>query len=985
MDMNRAIRHAIAASLCALLFTAFPLQGQELAPKKSSQSVWLTVREVKESRKGIDHGILVREVFRQSLWMAATDAGISVSDSVLREQRPATSATSVPLILDAEIQVGKNAIVHLSRGEPGSAKEVWKAEVPLAASSQSSPDFRELVQVAEKLSREGLPEALKSAGLSIAQQPKAKPQKLSVQKELRQLNPFDQFTALRRAHKALRADGSDMIALEALTLGYANFGDLSRHFWNSTPKVFMARSLLYSQRLVVLHSDSERAIWAQAYALALTGLHGAALDAMNEIQGSPADKEDASPKDSSADASARPSWAGLLKPLCEFRTEELLKAAKRKTADSGLALYFAFLTVERGPCAELAIRIGDQILEKQPESFRVYDSMCQMGGITTLHKLTLKGPAQLGTNLVKHLESFRDLPASVRSAIKSAPSAPPDDDDTDDDDDSDNEPGDIPEVCVAVPQLAKALVETGTLSAESVQPSWGVLGRMIEETLFLQIYRRVDFMKNMWAVEYGDFLKKVSPMIRTHPYARMISAMGFEPKREIAEINDAFDSVKMNEPNLSLFSAMRRILRPTGEGSRERSSKIWRFATEHADMTEWEMWQCLKFINKKDIRSSAEATMRVSPFCPLTYALLIKNDWQYSKKHADEWARLHGNQPILLEALASKYAEEKDFVRAEQFYRRFLDLSHDQAIYQKLADVFLAQGDREKWKSTLEEALKQPDLGLGHMTAQVSIADYLMSEKKWNEALPFAEAAAESYAGAALNCVCRCQEGLGHWKETEQWIKQIGERYDDRRFTWFYWCLRTGHGDLKAARKYALDVAQAALSSDSTPMSTRDGAAFVLQFSGKHDKAMQTLADSFRANHLPYTGWLMICFSDPKTDRKLRDDTLRQIAAMPPPKQDLESENLIELAKIFGGTSGAKADVSRIEALADRAKGATEPNICYFAGRLLDMNGQPEAAKKLLIRASQWNKGLVRICQISAIELLRKKGVNVDPVVPGPD
>ena len=43
--------------------------------------------------------------------------------------------------------------------------------------------------------------------------------------------------------------------------------------------------------------------------------------------------------------------------------------------------------------------------------------------------------------------------------------------------------------------LVDALIKAGEPAADAGEPSWGVLGHFIRETRFIQVYRRLKFMK----------------------------------------------------------------------------------------------------------------------------------------------------------------------------------------------------------------------------------------------------------------------------------------------------------------------------------------------------------------------------------------------------------------------------------------------------------------------------------------------------------
>ena len=66
----------------------------------------------------------------------------------------------------------------------------------------------------------------------------------------------------------------------------------------------------------------------------------------------------------------------------------------------------------------------------------------------------------------------------------------------------------------------------------------------------------------------------------------------------------------------------------------------------------------------------------------------------------------------------------------------------------------------------------------------------------WAKAQPYAEAAAQTWAGWAMQCAVRCYEGMKDWERAELWVRRLSERYPDSSLrAWLNFCKRTGHGD----------------------------------------------------------------------------------------------------------------------------------------------------------------------------------------------
>ena len=78
--------------------------------------------------------------------------------------------------------------------------------------------------------------------------------------------------------------------------------------------------------------------------------------------------------------------------------------------------------------------------------------------------------------------------------------------------------------------------------------------------------------------------------------------------------------------------------------------------------------------------------------------------------------------------------------------------------------------------ATLKSSLENPDYGLDHANTNNIIARHYMGQKKFAEALPYAETAAESYAGWAGDGG-GLPQALGHREKAAAIRAAIAERY----------------------------------------------------------------------------------------------------------------------------------------------------------------------------------------------------------------
>ena len=192
----------------------------------------------------------------------------------------------------------------------------------------------------------------------------------------------------------------------------------------------------------------------------------------------------------------------------------------------------------------------------------------------------------------------------------------------------------------------------------------------------------------------------------------------------------------------------------------------------HEDQTA-EMALSLSQANEQNKLEIAREILKVSPYHPFARAILISKDWDAVKDQVPTWEKESGDSPALLAALGLHYSATKNYDDAQRILSRYIELSPDVWAYQTLAANFKAQGKIDRWQETLEEFLnKVDDLGLDHAKVRVEIADHYMGLKQWDKAKPYAEAAAQTWAGWAMDCAARCAEGEKDWERAESWYSR---------------------------------------------------------------------------------------------------------------------------------------------------------------------------------------------------------------------
>src|SRR5262249_8829758 len=151
--------------------------------------------------------------------------------------------------------------------------------------------------------------------------------------------------------------------------------------------------------------------------------------------------------------------------LVHFDSKALLKQADADKKNAELAHLLAFITVEDYSAVHRALAVGRALVKANPECYRVHDTLASIGGVSTQHTTSLAGFARFTESMPRRLASVPGLPRAVAGLLEAS----------------------APE-----PDVLAALVA----SADAVEPSRAVLGRVLQETRFNLIWRRVEFLEH---------------------------------------------------------------------------------------------------------------------------------------------------------------------------------------------------------------------------------------------------------------------------------------------------------------------------------------------------------------------------------------------------------------------------------------------------------------------------------------------------------
>jgi hypothetical protein len=226
-----------------------------------------------------------------------------------------------------------------------------------------------------------------------------------------------------------------------------------------------------------------------------------------------------------------------------------------------------------------------------------------------------------------------------------------------------------------------------------------------------------------------------------------------------------------------------------------------------------------------------------------------------------------------------------------------------------------------------------------------------MRLKQWDKALPYAEAAAQTWAGWAMLCASECNEGMGNWEQAELWARRTSERYPESWSQWFLFCKRTGHGDLKAAQEHAEQYLQTYGLEEGGDFLAAN---FFYLLVGEPKKALKGFRSIFdrsiagppHTENMIIAGLQVAMLADELDNPVLRDSALEQVCKFPE-MQKLKSLAILEMfrAALVKGQS-APLDLDAVDRVLDEIEGFTRGNVAYHVAVFLRKHATPEQAKK---------------------------------------
>ncbi|NLX55886.1 MAG: hypothetical protein GXY58_12290 [Planctomycetaceae bacterium] len=899
---------------------------------------------------------LGRELVRQAILMAARDEmGLATRDETLQEAVPQQAQVTWVMPVERALLTGKWQVKLLPAEQQGDV--IWEKTYDFVV--HGGKIYGDMVPKLESDTRGALLEGLRAAGLTGDKPPVQDPAPPGpeIEQWLGQVDMVLQFAAVRAAHEAIAAHGETPEWLGVLARGYAHLALLTNHYWNSTPEVYTARAWLYAQRLVTVSPSSDLALWHRAYAWALGGTLQHALEDLAELEARQAATAEAAASDTPA---APPAWSKLIKPYCMCDRAALRQLATDDAACRPWAtlLRFALASFEREPQW-----MWDAMQELQPTcpaAYCAYSDLVYYGRYLALSRSGAAWAPMLFSRCVPtSVAQLAGLPAPVQQLV------------------ADQKPTrgwlsnwfsgrdgeEFGEPFSQVPMEIARLLRADSEQTAHGEPSWSALASLLEEEQFVQIAHYFGDAVNATEYPLADEVDRLLPLIKNHRYALFIDGLRYYYDRDVVQQAKLYGGIRVVDPRMNLwpmFTTMANIPDAQGQG-------LGTVAIDnaHRNFTLQGMREYL-----------AGYTMRSKPEDE-AYMSMLANEMHEVAPHADvaiyyaitftkeptieqlkTWEDQLKEHPVSFSALAFHYWKLKDWDAAVRCCKRSLASVPTSDATTLLAELYKQRKDYDNWERTLLDYLQTDDLGLKHQGVQSVLARGYATRGQWAKAKPIAQKCAATWSFTGLYLASEICEGLAEWEASEQYMRDLCEGYPtSAAYLWYFWCRRTGRGDVAAARKMA-DTYFAAPHHE-----TRERAIYEGVFHLLNDDAAQGLV-AYRKALSPRPSfsctYMVAQLARAAGDEKLRADvlsTMRKASV-----EYAEGEDMIEPEVLALGMaiiqlleSGDASDerLSRLDELLGAVGALERSAYAYYVGKELEALGKQAEAEQYWRRCLQ--------------------------------
>ena len=674
-----------------------------------------------------------------------------------------------------------------------------------------------------------------------------------------------------------------------------------------------------------------------------------ALQDVEEIQKSSVDK----------DNRQLPDWTELILPYAKFDHEMLelvLKDHGELFETISLLQWNLYRSYMHG---RWIYEKGLEAMFSCPEAYGVYSIMANWNSLRTERIGSSRGAAAFGKHLAPRVAKIYDLPdatqkiaaegqglfsyffgKSKRPALSEQPM-----------------------------KIARSLTSHAEANNPGEEFSWTILANLIAEEQFVEAANMLDVAGNAVEHSKAELVEKLLPLVKEHRYAPYIKKFAFSPAEvqqagqliQKMDIHDARGNMK------SMFSNTWQMPFANGMNGYELSWwAIWsRNHTQsgladvlHGVATyvpgDLKTYHYIKFNNE---------FQEISPHSCNAIRLKIKYSRNSAPAHLAEWENELKEDPIAWFTLGRQYDKHHDWKSSARCYQRSLNISPSFMATKGLADAYYREGKKDLWQLALESYLEEEDLSLSHAKVHQLLAKEHIRNRAWQQAEPHALQAAQTYSAWGLELASQVYEGMQDWEKSEYFIAEAARNYPSygSGTGWYFWCRRTGQGDLEQARVLAKRSIEIAARKHSYDGMLRTITYHLLE--GDVAAALAAHSEQFPTCKGGETPWNksyrllhLISMLDDLNEEQEVETAIKKLLQLVHHELKEDNPRWVDIfqgeCKAFSGEPLDEEFFKKFDDVTANVDAAYRTNHCYFLAVALNKLGQTELADKYLRRAA---------------------------------
>ena len=695
------------------------------------------------------------------------------------------------------------------------------------------------------------------------------------------------------------------------------------------------------------------------------------LDEPNSDAGAKSEAEDQSEEFSESEQ-----WKLLVEPFTKWDQQALIEVGDQHDQLRTWSRRLAFMVADGNRYPELVLKAVNDFGREIPADYGMYAEMAKYTGLQISRTAARAGPMAFRRFIPKSLDSLDDLPEDIKEFLP-----------------VDRERRKFAQEVIPDLDLDGRFSPIGSHVASKLQQkskyddshalSWSVLGSLIREEQFVLASYVLRTATNATESSLKGLVDQVLPLVNEHRYAGYIRSFRYHPASQTDQCWEHLKNLKVRDPSGKMFRMIMRYGACADRVDPELRKALWRSVNTKRNFTTIDFLHRLfpygpacREGDKKYYMALGNLLRTFTKFSEAGLRACICNGVDPDQEQLKTWEESIKNDPMAFYYLGRQYQAKDLDADAERCFKKSVDLLSTQLNVKALAAHYFEQKDYEDWEQTYLDYLKTQPIGLKGAGIHQSLAKGFEERDLYEKALPHAREAAETYSAWGLSTASLLTEKLARWEESERWIQALSTSYPSSSGSlWYYWCRRTGRGDVEAARKLFAQLEANSSKKHRTRIQWVKAGVFRLM-----EDDVEGSLEAYRkalSYYMSPTCTIMISqlsrqLNDDASSRKALDDYLKHQTTAE--EKTIFDECAIAVVRMIRSSKIKNKHLVEIEEMMAKLRPINVSLLSYFVGKELLMRGDKDKAKTWLGRSIRARGQEENYYSLAGMELARLNG-----------